>query len=581
MYSSFTLNHRISFTQTATSMLSILTLVSIVVLVACAEHDGPLQLKLHLLETRSSAFDDDHPSTVHLRRRMPDVHHYNAGDLITAVVRLGTFIESVIPLSIRQVNICRGSFSDMRRDHQSHGDHDYTKLPVSCVFDHDFTGAVLWSNYASRTCLSGPCVKLEDQSKSSVNTVFNPLYANACPNHLAGCDGTSFLMSDVIAAAGAVSDAATEGYLLEILAQVPTGQSCNGQHQIRELLERQTQFYVHGVFGVGVHSSSTGGSTPSSSAPGISSSAQPLPSSAKLVSSSAETISSSASSISSSAQLISSSAPSVSSSTQPVSSSAPTISSSAQPVSSSAQPVSSSAESVSSSAPTISSSAQAVSSSAQPASSSAPSISSSADSAPSSTALSNPCDTCNGGCDINALCSAQPDNTPFCTCQPGYAGTGQICTPIAQGGLIGGGGSLPPGGGTLPGGGGGSNTCLTFGCSGGLSTCVTINATPICVCQPGYISATGVDCVDINECAACVCPVSQTCVNTVGSFTCSARTFSSSGVAVHSSTAAAGCAPPLVTCSGVCTDLTSSNTNCGACSRVCTGGKTCFSSICA
>ena len=114
----------------------------------------------------------------------------------------------------------------------------------------------------------------------------------------------------------------------------------------------------------------------------------------------------------------------------------------------------------------------------------------------------NPCDTDNGGCDDNAVCTATNPDDLSCTCQTGYSGDGQSCTFI--------------------------NPCDTDngGCDDN-ATCSATNPTDqACTCNTGY-AGDGYSCTFIDPCDTDNggCHANATCTSTSATdVTCACNT---------------------------------------------------------
>jgi hypothetical protein len=143
-----------------------------------------------------------------------------------------------------------------------------------------------------------------------------------------------------------------------------------------------------------------------------------------------------------------------------------------------------------------------------------------------------------GTCDAGMSCSAN-----VCTCAPLTAcPAGKTC-------------------GALPNGCGGMINCGT--CDAG--TCQSNQCCrPLTVCPPGACSTVPDGCGGKLDCTQ-TCPSGTMCMGQkpdAGSFDiCS-------------------CAPPTAACNGVCVDVSSDQSNCGACGHTCPGGHGCHQGVC-
>jgi len=149
-------------------------------------------------------------------------------------------------------------------------------------------------------------------------------------------------------------------------------------------------------------------------------------------------------------------------------------------------------------------------------------------------APANPCATGNGGCSVNATCTAQGE-TVACTCKAGFTGDGRTCADVDECATANGGCSAnatctnTPGGracGCKPGYAGNGDTCddvdecatANGGCSAN-ATCSNTPGSRTCTCKAGY-AGNGISCDDVNECPTAPCGAFSLCVNTPGSFRC-------------------------------------------------------------
>jgi len=85
------------------------------------------------------------------------------------------------------------------------------------------------------------------------------------------------------------------------------------------------------------------------------------------------------------------------------------------------------------------------------------------------------CDTVNGGCDVNAICTPEGAGVASCACNTGYSGDGMTCMPI--------------------------DSCVpTSDCDPNATCTMSGPGTNSCVCNIGY-SGDGMSCTPANPCA--------------------------------------------------------------------------------
>lgn len=144
-----------------------------------------------------------------------------------------------------------------------------------------------------------------------------------------------------------------------------------------------------------------------------------------------------------------------------------------------------------------------------------------------------PCATANGGCDSNAVCTAQ-GSSAVCTCRSGFSGDGRTCSDIDECQTSNGGCDSNATCANAP----GVRTCTcNAGYVGDGLTCSLASANEClvagtCQCSPGFVRSGGT-CVDVNECLTGNggCDTNATCTNTPGSRTCACNSgWSGSGV---------------------------------------------------
>ena len=145
-------------------------------------------------------------------------------------------------------------------------------------------------------------------------------------------------------------------------------------------------------------------------------------------------------------------------------------------------------------------------------------------------------------CGTDADCTNTPGSFT-CTCKEGFSGDGTTCTPGCGDGIKGATEACDDG-----------NFAPGDGCSKN------------CTVEPGYMcqSQGPGSCVDIDECmtGTDTCLDTETCTNTMGSFTCTCKV------------------PDNKVCNGTCIDITGDLFNCGDCGKICLPGQVCTAGVC-